>query len=321
MQIIHDLNALPELPNGSAVSIGNFDGVHIAHQRLLSHIVQAARTMRAAAIAVTFEPHPARVLAPQRAPKALTTLVQKAKRIEEQGIDILVVLKFTQELSRLSPAAFVHEIVAERLRARALCVGSNFRFGHRQAGDAETLAKLSRTDGFSLEVLPTVQVRGQTVSSSRIRQLLAAGQVYMAGRLLGRPFSNSGRITSGLGIGRRETAPTLNLAPIEEQLPGPGVYVSRTILGGAIYPSVTNVGRKPTFGEHPITVETHLLNFQGEVRMEEMEIEYLHRLRGEIKFPNPAALKVQIQKDVRRARQLFRLLDHFRIKEPSRLPC
>lgn len=318
MQIIRDLNALPKLPNGSAVTIGNFDGVHIAHQRLLRRVVQTARTLRAAAVALTFEPHPARILAPERAPKALTALAQKAKRIEQQGADVLVVLRFTQELAHLSPAAFVHEIVVERLRARALCVGSNFRFGHRQAGDAETLAELSRTEGFSLEVLPTVQVRGQTVSSSRIRQLLTAGQVHMAGRLLGRPFSNSGRITSGLGIGRRETAPTLNLAPIEEQLPGPGVYVSRTILGGAVYPSVTNVGRKPTFGEHPVTVETHLLSFQREVREEEMEIEYLHRLRDEIKFPNPAALKLQIQKDVRRAHQFFRLLDHFRIKEPSR---
>lgn len=318
MEIVRDLDALPGLPRGSAITIGNFDGVHLAHQRLLRRVVETAHALGAAALALTFEPHPARVLAPERAPKNLTVLSQKAKRIEQYGADFLVVLPFTQELAHMTPAAFVREIVIKRLRARALCVGSNFRFGHRQAGNTETLAGLSQTEGFSLEVMPTVQVRGQTVSSSCIRQLLAAGQAHMAGRLLGRPFSNSGRITSGLGVGRRETAPTLNLAPVEEQLPRTGVYVSRTILGGAIHRSVTNVGSKPTFGEHPVTVETHLLEFAEDVGEDEMEIEYLHRLRDEIKFPTPSALKLQIQNDIQRSQQFFRLLDHFRIEEPSR---
>ncbi len=314
MQIVRGLNALPELPNGSAVTIGNFDGVHLAHQRLLSCIVETARAPGAAAIALTFEPHPACVLAPKRAPKMLTPLATKAKWIKQEGVDVLVVLPFTKELSRMPPAAFVHEIVAGRLRARTLCVGSNFRFGHRQAGSTETLAELSGTEGFVLKVLPAVQVRGQVVSSSRIRQLLTAGHVHMAGRMLGRPFSNSGRIVRGLGIGRREAAPTLNLAPIEEQLPGFGVYVSSAALGGVIHPSVTNVGRKPTFGEHPVSVETHLLSFEGRIREGEMEVEYLHRLRDEIKFSNAAALKAQIQEDVRRSHKFFRLLDYFRSK-------
>ncbi|MGH9356877.1 MAG: bifunctional riboflavin kinase/FAD synthetase [Terriglobia bacterium] len=317
MEIIRGLGGLPALPHGSAVTIGNFDGVHLAHQRLLRRIAEMAHAFGGAAIAVSFEPHPARVLAPERAPKTLTTLAQKAKQIAQYGADFLVVLPFTQELSRLSPAEFVRGILVERLRARALCVGSNFHFGHRQAGNTETLAELSRAEGFSLEIVPTVQVRGQTVSSSRIRQLLADGRVQMAGRLLGRPFSNTGRIVRGAGIGHRETAPTLNLAPLEEQLPRTGVYVSRTLLGGASCASVTNVGCRPTFGQHPINVETHLLKLGGAIDPDEMEVEYLHRLRDEIKFPNPAALKRQIQNDVHRSERFFHLLDHFRSKTTS----
>ncbi len=318
MQIINDLNLLPELPHGSAVTIGNFDGVHLAHQRLLTCTVKMARAFGAPAVALTFEPHPARVLAPQRAPRILTPLSTKAKWIEQVGVDILVALAFTEELSRESPADFVHRIIAGRLRARGLCVGSNFHFGHRQAGSPETLAALSGVEGFTLKVVPTLRIRGQAVSSSRIRQLLSEGRVHMAGRLLGRPFSNSGPVVTGLGIGHREAAPTLNLNPIEEQLPATGVYVSRTVLDGAVCPSVTNVGCKPTFGEHPVTVETHLLKLERPVRQQEIAVEYLHRLRDEIKFPNAAALKAQIQKDVRRSQKLFRLFDRVRGGAPSR---
>ncbi len=320
MEIIHDLDRFAPPSQGSAVTIGNFDGVHLAHQALLRRTAQRARELGSRAAAVTFEPHPIQVLAPDRAPRILTSLPTRARRMEQLGIDLLIVLPFTRELAHLSPLDFVEQILVARLRANFLCVGPNFRFGYRQAGDVSLLNRLSREGKFSLEILPIIEIRGQAVSSTCIRQLLSEGRVHMAGRLLGRPFSNSGPIVSGRGIGRRHAVPTLNLNPNETQWPMVGVYVTRTRLGDEWRDSVTNVGYSPTFGNHRLTIETHLLNFEGDVQETQMEIEYLHRLRDEIKFQNPAMLRLQIQEDVRRSLKFFRLLDYFRQPEGRRSP-
>ena len=314
MRIIRDLRELEPLPRPSVVTVGNFDGVHLAHQRLLQSVVETARqteTAGAVAAAVTFEPHPARVLAPERAPKLLTPLERKAQLIEEQGIELLVVLPFTREFSSLSPLEFVRQVITEKLRAAVVVVGPNFRFGHGHAGDVALLTELGREHGFRTEVLPVVEVRGERVSSSRIRELLSEGRAG-AGRLLGRPFAVYGAVVRGIGVGRKQTVPTLNLAPYDEQLPKRGVYVTHTKVGRETYESVTNVGYKPTFGEHRLTVESFLLSFSGEVNATAMEVEFLHRLRDEMKFPSPAALKTQIEKDARRSVKFFRLLKLFR---------
>jgi riboflavin kinase/FMN adenylyltransferase len=210
---------------------------------------------------------------------------------------------------------FVRQILVRRLQAVSVHVGPNFRFGYRQSGDVEILAELARQEGFGLEVIPILEVRGERVSSTRIRELLSTGRVDLAGRLLGRPFSLYGPIVAGLGVGRKHTVPTLNLAPVEEQLPKTGVYVSRTRLGNQLHDSVTNVGFKPTFGDHRLTVETFLLNFSGEIREAEMEIEFLYRLRDEMKFSDPAILRAQILDDARRALKFFRLMRRFKAKE------
>jgi riboflavin kinase/FMN adenylyltransferase len=311
MRVIENLRLLGPGPKASVVSIGNFDGVHLAHQKLLRRVVAVARPRGATAVAVTFDPHPIRLLAPEHAPKLLTPLPRKAQLIEATGIDLLVVLPFTRDLAHLSPLEFVRNIVVDQLHSVSVHVGPNLRFGYRQAGDAEILKELARQERFKVEVLPLLEVRGEAISSTRIRELLAEGYVHTAGRLLGRPFSTHGPILAGFGVGRKHTVPTLNLAPIEEQLPKIGVYVTRTKLGDATHESVTNVGHKPTFGDYRLTVETYLLNFSGEVRESEMEIEYLYRLRDEIKFQNPAILKVQIQEDARRSVKFFRLLKLF----------
>lgn len=308
MQIIYDLKQLTPLPEASVVTIGNFDGVHLAHQQLLKQVIERARRSHATPVAVTFEPHPIKLLAPDRAPNVLTTLERKIQRIGSLGIDTVVVLPFTRELAHLPPAEFVDRILRDRLHAIAVIVGPNFRFGYRQAGDVKTLTELGSERGYDVEVVSFIEVRGQRVSSTRIRELLAAGRVHAAGRLLGRPFSNSGRIVTGRGVGRKQTVPTLNLAPLEEQHPLTGVYVTRTRLGSGWHESVTNIGYKPTFGDLDLSIETYLLNFQGENPEKEMEIEYLHRLRDEIKFQNPDMLKIQIQEDVRRSLKFFRLL-------------
>jgi riboflavin kinase / FMN adenylyltransferase len=316
MRVVHNLDELPAPSRPSVVSIGNFDGIHLAHRQLLRRVVECARPAGATATAVTFEPHPASVLAPQRAPTLLSSPEQKARLIEQLGIDLLVVLPFTQELARVSPEDFVREILVRRLRPISVHVGPNFRFGYRQAGNTDLLGKLAQQIGFQVEVLPMLKLRGEPVSSSRIRRLLSDGRVSIAGRLLGRPYSTAGPIVSGLGIGKTQTVPTLNLAPIKELLPRPGVYVTRTRLGGDLQESVTNVGTKPTFGDHRLTVESHLLSFEGPMNATEMEVEYLFRLRDEMKFPDSAALVQQIRKDAARARHFFRLSKRFMGRRP-----
>lgn len=312
MRVIHDLRQLDKAHRASVVSIGNFDGVHLAHQKLLRKVVETARGSGATPVALTFEPHPIKLLAPEHAPKLLTPLERKTRLIESLGIELLVVLPFTKELAHLSPLEFVRQILVGSLHASSVHVGPTFRFGYRQSGDVEILAEFARQEDFRLNVLPTLEVRGERVSSTRIRELLSVGRVELAGRLLGRPFSVYGPIVAGLGVGRRHTVPTLNLTPVEEQLPKIGVYVTRTRLDDALHDSVTNVGHKPTFGDHRLTVETFLLNYSGEVSSSDMEIEFLYRLRDEMKFQNPAILKEQIQEDARRSLKFFRLLELIR---------
>ena len=311
MRIIHDFRELREPPAASVVTIGNFDGVHLAHQQLLRRVVEQARVFHAVPTAVTFEPHPIKFLSPQRGLKLLTPFKRKMQLMEQLGIELSVVLPFTRELAHLSALEFVRKILVAALRTVSVHVGPNFRFGYRQAGDTFVLGLLARQDGFRLEVQPLLTIRGERVSSTRIRELLAAGRVDIANRLLGRPFSLSGPIVAGLGVGHKHTVPTLNLAPVEEQTPKIGVYVTRTRLAGKLHESVTNVGHRPTFGDHDLTVESFLLELAGEINESEMEIEFLYRLREEIKYQNPALLKVQILDDARRSLKFFRLLRMF----------
>lgn len=317
MRVVRDLRELGQAVTPSVVTIGNFDGVHLAHQKLLGGVVELACAQGLRAAAITFEPHPIKLLAPDHAPKLLTPLERKVGLIEKTGIDLLVVLPFTRELARQSPLEFVRRVLVDPLHAKSVLVGPNFRFGYRQSGDTEILEELGRQEGFRVTVVPMLRVRGDRVSSTRIRELLADGQVHKANRLLGRPFSSRGTIVAGMGVGRKHTVPTLNLAPIEEQLPKVGVYVTHTLLGGTRHDSVTNVGFKPTFGDHRLTVETFLLNFSGQIDETEMEIEFLYRLRDEMKFQNPAILKVQIQEDARRALKFFRLLKAYPQRKPQ----
>jgi riboflavin kinase / FMN adenylyltransferase len=311
MRVVTDIQELGRPLTSSVVTIGNFDGVHLAHQALLQRVVEVARPQGLCATAVTFEPHPIKLLSPDHAPKLLTPLHRKIDLIAAQGIDLLVVLPFTRELARQSPLEFVRRVLVDPLSASSVHVGPNFRFGYRQSGDTEVLEELGKQEGFRVEIMPMLMVRGDRVSSTRIRELLTEGHVHKANRLLGRPFSSSGPVVAGMGVGRKHTVPTLNLAPIEEQLPKVGVYVTHTVLGGVRHDSVTNVGYKPTFGDHRLTVETFLLNFSGEVDEISMEIEFLYRLRDEMKFQNPAILKVQIQEDARRSLKFFRLLKQY----------
>ena len=291
-----------------ALTIGNFDGVHAGHRRILRRVVELARERGWKPSAMTFDPHPARIVAPERVPPLVTTPEQRAALMSEEGIEQVLILPFTREISLMEPEEFAGRILVRTLDARAVLVGDNFRFGHRHAGDTRMLARFGEQFGFVTEIIPAIRLRGRVVSSSEIRRLVAAGRVSLAGRLLESPFALQGEVVPGRGIGSKQTVPTLNLAPETGVLPALGVYVTRTrdLASARVWPSVSNVGHRPTFGPGALTIETFLLDPLDAPTPQSIRVEFLHRLRPERKFPTPEALKVQILRDVARARAYFR---------------
>jgi riboflavin kinase/FMN adenylyltransferase len=258
-------------------------------------------------MAVTFDPHPARVLRPENAPLLITPLRQKLSLLESTGIDCAVVLTFDPNFSSITPRDFAKIIVVEGLKAREVHEGANFHFGHRAEGNCEKLQAFGREFGFSVFVYPEMRLRGESVSSSRVRQLLAEGKVARARHLLGRAFSILGSPAKGRGYGSRYTVPTINLAPYSELVPRKGVYITCTRVEDEKFESVTNVGTRPTFDGTSFAIETHLLNFHPLALNEDTEVEiaFLKWLRPEVKWPNAEALKQQIGKDVKRAKKFF----------------
>jgi len=301
------------------LSIGNFDGVHAGHRRIFRRVVELAHEQGWKPSALTFDPHPARIVAPQRAPRLLTTPDQRAALMAAEGIEQVLILPFTGEVAHLSPEEFVREVLVGRLDVRAVLVGSNFRFGYRHAGDTERLAELGRQYGFATEVVPAVKLRGHMISSSEIRRLIESGDVAKAGRLLARPYFVEGEIVPGRGIGSAQTVPTLNLATPAEVLPAAGVYVTRTRDLGSeqVWASVSNVGFRPTFGGSSLSVESFLLDRLAGEAPRRVRLEFLRRLRAERKFPSAESLKAQILRDAERARRYFRGLRRYTQKEPQ----
>jgi riboflavin kinase/FMN adenylyltransferase len=310
MQIFHKPEDVPADFGPSLVSVGNFDGVHRAHAHVLGEIVRRARQSGARAIAMTFEPHPARILRPDSELKLLTPLPEKLRLLEATGIDAVLILPFGRDLSLMTPRQFAERILKKKLHAREIHEGYNFRFGHKAAGDVNLLAQFGKDLGFEVKVYPEQRLRGEPVSSSHIRKLLKEGRVSRARHLLARPFSILGTPGHGRGLGSKYTVPTINLARYEELVPEDGVYITWTRVGDERFDSVTNVGNRPTFGADSFAIETHLLNFHPiELTPEsEVEIYFLDRLRDEIKFPSVDALREQIALDVKKARRYFHLL-------------
>ncbi len=295
------------------VAIGNFDGVHRGHQALVAAAVTRARERQGTAVVLTFDPHPARVLAPERAPGALTTLAPTAELLASRGADAMTVLTFDAALARLTPAEFASRILAGSLRARRVFVGVGFRFGHRQTGDVATLEALGQDHGFAVEAIVPVSEGSEPISSSRVRDALAAGDVAEARALLGRAYAIDGRVVVGDGRGRTIGVPTANLVSENEVIPARGVYSARCRLGldpaaaapardAASFAAVVNVGLRPTFGGTTTTIETHLLAFDGDLYGSPLRLSFEQRLREERRFPDPQALVAQIRDDIARAR-------------------
>lgn len=304
------LGELRDAPRPSVAAVGNFDGVHLGHQELVRGAVAEARRRGVPALGISFEPHPSRILQPERAPALITPAEEKIRLLSQLGLDALLLLAFTRDLSRWTAREFVERVLVGGLGVVAVHEGENFRFGHRGQGDITLLQGLGEELGFSVSIAARVEVDGAPVSSSRIRTLVAEGRVREAGRLLGRPFTVAGLIAPGRGVGRQHTVPTLNLQPYEELLPSRGVYLTRAGTESQTWTALTNVGVRPTFGAGgPLTVETHLLHPPAggiPTRLgERLSIEFVERLRDERKFESPEALRAQIQADVEAAETFF----------------
>ena len=290
-------------------AIGNFDGVHLGHRKILSAVVEEARRLGARAVAITFQPHPEQYLRPEQAPRLLTPLSERMRLLAETGIDAVAVLPFDAALAGLTAREFAVKVLAGALGVCALHEGHSFRFGRGAEAGVKELRELGAELGFAVHLHEAVRVHGLEVSSSAIRALVAAGDVRRARWMLGRPFSVISTQARGRGIGTRLLVPTVNLAAYDGLLPGFGVYVTRLKIRGRAFQAVTNVGNRPTFGEASFAVESHILDFE-QIEMDEetpIELEFLLRLRGEIEWPSPEALKAQIFKDVARAKRYFRL--------------
>ena len=305
--------SLAELPAGldrTVAAVGNFDGVHRGHRKILSAVVEEARQLGAKALAITFEPHPEQFLRPELAPRLLTPMPERLRFLAATGVDVVLVLPFDAALAQMRAREFVEQILVETLHVSTLHEGGNFRFGYRAECGVKELKALGAELGFEVLVHGAVRVHGLEISSSAVRALVAAGDMKRARWMLGRPFAVRSTQARGRGVGTRLLVPTVNLAQYAALLPAYGVYVTQLTIGERCFEAVTNVGNRPTFEGVGFGVETHILNFEPVDIGEEtpLELEFLMKLRPEIEWPSPEALKGQIFKDVARAKRYFRHL-------------
>jgi riboflavin kinase / FMN adenylyltransferase len=304
MHIIRHLEALPASARGGAVSIGNFDGVHRGHVVIVQKLLERAKAVAGPAIVFTFDPHPVRILRPEQSPPPLTWTERKAELLASQGVDWIVAYPTDEELLQLSAAEFFDRIVQSSLAAKALVEGPNFYFGHNREGTIERLRQLCIESNTSLDIVPPVKVGGEIVSSSRVRDLIRAGNVDEANSLLSAPYRIRGMVTHGAGRGAKIGFPTANLSAIDTLLPAHGVYAGRAIVGESQYPAAINLGPSPTFGDAMARVEIHLLDFCDTLYGQPLEVDFLARLRDIRPFASADALVEQLRRDVEQVKQI-----------------
>jgi riboflavin kinase/FMN adenylyltransferase len=316
MQIARSLAELGS-PTPSVVTIGNFDGVHCGHRMVIASVLERARALHAAAIAVTFDPHPAHVLHTGSRLPLITPLDEKLRLLTETGLDRALVLPFTDDLRHWTARHFAERVLRDALHAVEVHEGETFRFGYQAEADIAGLSDLGRDLGFGVRAYVPCIARGAAISSSRIRALVAAGRMHEARALLGRSFSVHSTPAPGRGYGTRYAVPTINLAPYAELLPAHGVYITTLRIGaGRVFRGVTNVGNRPTFGADSFAVESHLLDFQP-IELSEttpLELTFLRRLRDERRFESTEALRDQIRLDVQQALRFFALSDALKVR-------
>jgi len=290
----------------TVITIGNFDGVHLGHRAILGKVVRRARELEAQPVGVTFEPHPLKILRPQMNLPLLTIPEQKLKLLNQAGLAAVVVLPFTPEFAALPPRDFVVQYFVNRLRVREVVVGHDYCFGRHREGNIDLLKEMGRTHGFTVQVVWAVEVDGAVVSSSLIRALLKLGKVSEAAHLLGRPYGVAGRVIRGKGRGAALLGiPTANLRPENELLPATGIYAVWVRRNGESYAGAANIGTCPTFENGEFSLEVHLLGFQGDLYGQNLEVDFVARLREERRFSSIEALGAQIRADIEAARKVL----------------
>jgi riboflavin kinase/FMN adenylyltransferase len=306
LKLLRSLDELTADLRGGAVSIGNFDGVHRGHARIVERLLAEAGRVGGPAIVFTFDPHPVQLLRPEVCPPPLTWTERKARLLAELGVDAVLAYRTDEELLSLSPEEFFDRIVRGVLDARAVVEGPNFYFGRGRAGNVELMRSLCRQNGLALEVVEPLRIGGEYVSSSRVRKLIAEGQMQEAAAMLTRPYRIRGMVTHGAGRGAKIGFPTANVGAIDTLLPALGVYAGRAIVGDLAKPAAINLGPNPTFGEQRVKVEVHVLDFHGPLYGEPIEVDFLARLRDIQKFTSIEQLKEQLARDIARTRELDR---------------
>lgn len=304
MVVYRGLDDVRLLPRPTAVAVGNFDGLHLGHRKILAHLCALARERGLRSLVLTFHPHPERALG-KKSVRMIDTTEQRLERLGRTCVDAVVVTAFDRPFSRLGCRAFVTDILGSKLGAREVVVGRDFRFGRDRRGDTARLRSLGRSAGLGVHVVPPAVLDGRVVSSSAVRRLLGRGLVEKATRLLGRPYEVAGRVVRGQSRGRILGFPTANLDTANEILPG-GVFITETVRRGRGHPSLTSIGANPTFGPHPHAVETLLLDYRGSLYGAELTVRFLRKVRPTRKFPDAEALTARIGKDVEEARAYFR---------------
>ncbi|MBI4169030.1 MAG: bifunctional riboflavin kinase/FAD synthetase [Acidobacteria bacterium] len=306
MKVFSDVPTLRAHLEGAVGTIGNFDGLHRGHRAILERVLARGRADGHPTLLVTFDPHPLKVLAPERAPRLITSPRQKLALLSATGIDFLLVLPFTLELAEVTAERFAREYLLEGLALRCVYVGQNFNFGKGRAGNADLLVRLCGDLGIGAQKVPEVRSLGSPISSSRIRRALLGGEVELAGELLGRPYGIEGTVVHGESRGAALGFPTANLDTPNELMPQDGVYITEAVIDAGRFPAVTNIGSRPTFAGASYAVETHVLDSPGDLYGRPLEVRFHARLRQELKFASPAALIDQVRRDIERAREFFR---------------
>jgi riboflavin kinase/FMN adenylyltransferase len=308
LQVLRDPFRTVDLPRGGVVTVGNFDGVHLGHQAMLRDVAARAAAASVPSIVVTFDPHPLKVLHPERAPRMIQTLRQREEAIEACGIDALVIVSFTRDFSLIAAEDFAKELLARRLAAREVCVGAHFVFGRERRGNLEVLRRVGAEAGFAVSGLADVADASGPVSSTRIRNALSAGEVAAANALLGKPYAMDGIIAKGDRMGRKIGFPTMNLQPDNELYPKDGVYFTAVRIESfeRTFACVTNIGRRPTvYEDYATTIESYILDFSSDVYGERVRLSFFERVREEMTFPSMLDLTAQIRRDVEATRLYF----------------
>jgi riboflavin kinase/FMN adenylyltransferase len=295
-----------EIQRPTVLTLGVFDGLHLGHQLIMKTVAERARAIGAVPTVITFDPHPRAVLHPESAPPLLQTFDQKIEALGILGIEQTIIIRFTEEFARIRAGEFLRDVIGERLQAREVYLGRGFAFGHDREGNIELLKRVSDELGFHADEVAEVRLRGQRISSSRVRQVLAGGKVNLARRMLGRPYGVEGQVVRGDERGHQLGFPTANLAPQNRVIPADGVYVTASLVENEWRRSVTNIGTRPTFEDgNNRLVETHVMNWDGDLYGDVVRVRFLHRLRAEKKFASVDQLRTQIERDIARAHRYF----------------